>query len=540
MFGRTLRFADGGGGLPCGAVRSWQAQGVTHGSTLRPVVRTGVLLAALTVVLALTVLHDGYNTDPGGLSWWYAASWLLFGVAAWSLRKVPVRRQAALIVAGGIAVAATGLLAPPRTSTDSYRYAWDGRVQAAGISPYDHAPRDRELTGLRDPWLFPTDPAQCALPDHARVDGGCTRLNRPSVHTIYPPVAEAYFLLMDEIAPGSARIKPLQIGGALCAVGTTLVLVRILRRRGTGGGPGTAPMPVPMSVSVSGAAYWAWCPALPVEAVNNAHVDVLAVLLTVAGIGVLTGGRGAGRLAALTGGHGAESPGAPTGGRGPESAISRIRAALGGALIGAGVAVKMLPAVVLPAVLRRRPVTVLLSTVGLIALSYLPYVLASHSSVFGYLGGYTQEEGYDDPAARGRFALLRLVLPPSWSLPVTLVVLLALTAYVLRSGKPERPWSGALLLLGSAFLLLTPGYSWYALLLVALVALDGRWEWLTVAGAGAASYVTARAAPGFPVATTAYAIAAGAVLAGCVLRLRRRPAYDSGPAEVLSNGRVSV
>ncbi|MFE9116298.1 glycosyltransferase family 87 protein [Streptomyces sp. NPDC007172] len=514
---------------------------MTHGSTLRPVVRTGVLLAALTAVLALTVLHDGYNSDPGGLSWWYAASWLLFALAAWSLRKVPARGQAALIVAGGIAIAATGLLAPPRTSTDSYRYAWDGRVQAAGISPYDHAPRDRELTGLRDPWLFPTDPAQCALPDHARVDGGCTRLNRPSVHTIYPPVAEAYFLLVDEISPGSARIKPLQIGGALCAVGTTLVLVRILRRRrGTGGEPGSAPVPAAVPVSVAGAAYWAWCPALPVEAVNNAHVDVLAVLLTVAGIGVLTGGRGTQRLVAPAGAHGTEKLGHPTGGHGSESAISGLRAVLGGALIGAGVAVKMLPAVVLPAVLRRRPVTVLLSTVGLIALSYLPYVLASHSSVFGYLGGYTEEEGYDDPAARGRFALLRLALPPSWSLPVTLVVLLALTAYVLRRGRPERPWAGALSLLGSAFLLLTPGYSWYALLLVALVALDGRWEWLTVAGAGAASYVTARAAPGFPVATTAYAIAAGAVLTGCVLRLRRRPEYDADPAEARSEGRVSV
>ncbi|WP_374701879.1 hypothetical protein [Streptomyces sp. CB02959] len=48
---------------------------------------------------------------------------------------------------------------------------------------------------------------------------------------------------------------------------------------------------------------------------------------------------------------------------------------------------------------------------------------------------------------------------------------------------------------GSAFLLLSPGYSWYALLLIALVALDGRGEWLAVAVAGTAAYVTARAFP---------------------------------------------
>lgn len=474
---------------------------MTHG----PVVRTAALLAALTTVLALTVRRDDYAGDPGGLSWWYGAAWLLFAAAVWSLRTVPVSHRAALIVAGSVAVAATGLLAPPRTSTDAYRYAWDGRVQAAGISPYDHAPADRELAGLRDSWLFPTDPAQCALPDHAAVDGGCTRINRPTVHTIYPPVAEASYLLVNALSPGSARLKPLQIGGALCAVGTTLGLLRMLRRRGPDGARG----------SMSGAAYWAWCPALPLEAVNNAHVDVLAVLLTVAGLGALTGGQGPGR-----------------------PAIGRLRAASGGALIGAGVAVKLLPAAVLPAVLRRRPVTVLLSTAGVIALSYLPYALASHSSVFGYLGGYTQEEGYDDPSTRGRFALLRLVLPDDWSLPVTAAVLLAVTGHVLWRGKAERPWSGALLLLGTAFLLLTPGYSWYALLLVALVALDGRWEWLTVAAAGAAAYVTAPAAPDFPVPTTAYGVAACAVLAGGLLR--RRAVRGAGRPEALSVERVNV
>ncbi|MCT9090080.1 DUF2029 domain-containing protein [Streptomyces sp. ASQP_92] len=472
--------------------------------THRRTVCTAVLLAALTTVLAFTVLKDGFRADPAGLSWWYAAAWLLFALAAWSVSKVPGRHRAALIVAGSIAIASTGLLAPPRTSTDAYRYAWDGRVQAAGISPYDHAPADREVAPLRDTWLFPTNPAQCAGPERARVDGGCTRLNRPAVHTIYPPVAEAYYLLVDEIAPGGARLKPLQIGGALFAVGTTLVLVRILRRRGPDGTPG----------QVTGAAFWAWCPAVPLEAVNNAHIDVLAVLLTVAGLGALTGGGG--------------------------PAIGRVRAAAGGMLIGAGVAVKMLPAMVLPAVLRRRPVIVLLSTAGMVALSYLPYVLVSHSSVFGYLGGYTEEEGYDDPSGQGRFALLRMVLPDAWALPVALAALLGVTVYVLRRGQAERPWSGALLLFGWAFLLLTPGYSWYALLVVALVALDGRWEWLTVAVAGACVYVAAKALGDFPMARTAYAVAACAALAGWAVRRRWRPGQEADREEVLSQGRVTV
>ncbi|MEU5432814.1 glycosyltransferase family 87 protein [Streptomyces sp. NPDC020719] len=460
-------------------------------TAVRRTALTAALLVALAAVLALTFVEDGYYGHPGALSWWYLACWLLFAAAAWSLRRVPAAHRTGLILAGGVLVAATGLAAPPTTSTDMFRYAWDGRVQAAGISPYDHVPADRELAGLRDSWLFPSG-AACKGPDRAGIGEAdrCTRLNRPKVHTIYPPVAEVYFLGVHELSPPGARHKPLQVGGALLAVATTGVLLLILRRRG----------------DVRGAAYWAWCPAVPIEAVNNAHVDGLAVLFTVAGLGAV-----AGVWPRLRGARGN---------------------AVGGLLIGAGVAAKMLPAVVLPGALSgvlagrrpnwRRAASVLVPTAGCVALSYLPYVLVSHASVFGYLGGYAEEEGYDDASARSRYGLVRLVLPDGWALPGALVVVALVVLYVLRRGDPRRPWSGALLVLGWAFLLMTPGYSWYALLLVALVALDGRWEWLAVAAAGAVCYVTARAMPhSFDlVRTSAYAVAAAIALAGWVLRRR--------------------
>ncbi|MEV6651619.1 glycosyltransferase 87 family protein [Streptomyces sp. NPDC051219] len=445
-------------------------------------VRTGVLLAALAAVLTLTIRKDGYHSDPAGLSWWYAASWLLFGAAAWSLRKAPVAHAVALVLAGGIAVAATGLAAPPRTSTDAYRYAWDGRVQAAGISPYDHAPADPEPARLRDSWLFPTG-AACEGPDRVRIPAvgavvaQCTRLNRPHVHTIYPPVAEGYFLLVHSLSPDGARHKPLQTGGALLSLGTTAALLLVLRRRG----------------DVRYAAYWAWCPAVPVEAVNNAHADALGVLLAVIGLGVV-----------------------------------KARRVAGGAVLGAAIGTKLLPAVVLPGTLSgvrrfRDAAAVLLPAAAVLAVTYVPYVLVSDGSVLGYLGGYVVEEGYDDTStAKNRFAVLRLLLPDAWAVAAATVVLLLVVLHVLRRGDPRRPWSGALLVTGTAFLLLTPGYSWYALLLVGLVALDGRWEWLGIAVAGAAKYVTGRAFPdSYTVGTTAYAIAAAAVLVGWALRRAR-------------------
>lgn len=453
-------------------------------------VRAGLLLAALTAALVFTIGYDGYHADPAGLSWWYAASWLLFAAAVGSLRKVPGRQAAALVLAGSAMVAATGLVAPPRTSTDAFRYAWDGRVQAAGISPYDHAPADPALARLRDSWLFPTGPA-CAGPDRAPVPSPgdtphCTRLNRPAVHTVYPPVAEAYFYGVEQLSPSGARLKLFQIAGALLSVAVTAALVLIstrLRRVG------------PLT-----AAYWAWCPAVPVEAVNNAHVDVLGVLFTVVGLGLLAAGR---RLS-------------------------------GSAFLGAAVATKLMPAVVLPGALSgvrrvRDAAAVLVPVTAVTVLAYVPYVLASHASVFGYLGGYVQEEGYEDATARNRYAVLRLLLPEAWTVPALVVIMLLVTGYVLWRGDPERPWSGALLVTGTAFLLLTPAYSWYALLLVALVALDGRWEWLAVAAAGAVTYVTSHAFDdGATVSTTAYAVAAAAVLTGWAWRRQTRATSFGG------------
>ncbi|MFI9592930.1 glycosyltransferase 87 family protein [Nonomuraea sp. NPDC052265] len=418
-------------------------------------------LAALAAVVLRTV------TGPPHLGW-YLTAWALFAAALWRAGRLPERPLAALVVAGGIALAGFGLLAPPSSSTDSFRYAWDGRVQAAGISPYDHPPSDPALARLRDDWLFPPAcdaPALWPLPG-----GGCTRINRPSEPTIYPPVAQGYFLLVHWLSPDGVRHKALQLGGFVAAVAVLAILCRTAGARR--------------------AAYWAWCPAVPVEAVNNAHVDVLGVLLVVL-------------------------------------AFSAVRGR--GALLGAAVATKLLPVTALPGALSgvlaegvawRR----ILATAGpaglVLALSYLPYVLASGASVAGYLPGYLKEERYDGPGGGNRYAVLRLLVPDGWA-PWAAIALLGLVVLaVLRYGDADRPWRGALLVSGSLLLLFTPGYSWYALLVIALAALDGRWEWLGVALAGAVAYTAGPAAPGTP-GTPSYAAAALAVLIGWAVRRSR-------------------
>ena len=91
--------------------------------------------------------------------------------------------------------------APPRQSDDLYRYIWDGRVQAAGIDPYAVRARGaRSWPGCgMSSCGIPAPITACRtayVTSHPAADltAGCTLINRPTVPTIYPPVAEAYFL----------------------------------------------------------------------------------------------------------------------------------------------------------------------------------------------------------------------------------------------------------------------------------------------------------------------------------------------------------
>ena len=94
-------------------------------------------------------------------------------------------------------------------------------MQASGIDADRYVPAAPELAGLRDPVLWPATSHWCVrpgTPDPDRAGAtlvpGCSKLNRPWVHTIYPPVAEAYFLAVDEASPAGAGTRPMQAAAA--------------------------------------------------------------------------------------------------------------------------------------------------------------------------------------------------------------------------------------------------------------------------------------------------------------------------------------
>lgn len=450
----------------------------------------GYLLAAAGALVAVVVVETAVvragGVGPGRyrllaliLLWWglaVAGAWLL-------LRARPARVALVLVFVGLVALQLAAFSRGGQISDDLYRYAWDGHVQAAGIDPYRYPPAAPELRGLRDPWLWP-DAATCERLGKRAVE--CSRINRPAERTIYPPVAEAWFTAV-HLLPGGSREHHQQLYAGLVSLGLTGLLVALLRRRGR---------------DPRLAALYAWSPLAGLDIASDAHVDVLAVIL---GVGAL-------------------------------ALLARRRPALGGLLLGAAVAVKLYPALLLPAALRRRPLVVGGVATAVVAGSYLPHVVAVGPRVLGYLPGYLREEHYQ---GGGRFVLLSLFgLSGRAATVVAVVVLGAVAAAALRSNPTRVPVTlAALWTVGAALLVANPVQPWYSILLVALAILEGRPEWLAVSVAAYPTYFTALLldAPAREVGGGSYAAAALVVATATVLRSQRRR-HLGDPAAVLRRG----
>jgi uncharacterized membrane protein len=187
------------------------------------------------------------------------------------------------------------------------------------------------------------------------------------------------------------------------------------------------------------------------------------------------------------------------------AAHTRRATAFGGAVIGLAIATKLTPALITPALLRRRPVMLALAVTAAIVAVYLPHLLTVGGAVIGFIPGYLREEGFRDGS---RFALLTALVPQSWAGPFAAAILASVAVLIARTADPDRPWLNATIMTGTALLIAAPIYPWYALLLVVLVALGGRAAWLAVA---AAAYPAHTYNLGYPVVfgqRLGYAVAA--------------------------------
>ncbi|HEX5325474.1 MAG TPA: glycosyltransferase 87 family protein [Acetobacteraceae bacterium] len=267
-----------------------------------------------------------------------------------------------------------------------------------------------------NPYRFiPADPALAALRDPFIYP----HVNRASYAlTAYPPAAELVFRAIAAIRPGVLAMKVAMLGFDLLAI---VAVMAVLARAG-----------LPRQRVL----IYAWNPLAVWAFAGNAHVDAIAVGL----IGVAL-------LARL-----------------------RQRDGLAGALLGAAILVKFLPAAIAPALWRRGDWRLPVACLAVIVALYGCYSGVGWQ-VFGFLPGYAAEEGIDKAGGLWLAGVIGALVPlaPRVYLAAAGAGLLALGVWVaLRPRAPADPGRDIVRVAGDAAMLaaattvvLSPHYAWY-------------------------------------------------------------------------------
>jgi len=187
-------------------------------------VKPAVAVAAILGAAALAATQG----RPADVALLVAAAFLPYGLLLHRPPEVDAERLGLFILAAGLPLA----LAPTILSDDLFRYLWDAQVLAETGDPYRYAPDDGALAELHDA--------------HWR------RVNNPAIPTIYPPIAQLWFVLLDTLAHAPVTLK-------LGALGAHLGVAMLLRRWAT----------------PAAALAYGMNPLALAESASSGHVDVL-------------------------------------------------------------------------------------------------------------------------------------------------------------------------------------------------------------------------------------------------------------------------
>jgi alpha-1,6-mannosyltransferase len=371
----------------------------------------GFGLLAFTKQLIVEFHH--FTIGFSGVAGW---SLILYTLAAAAILTLPADRfTLPLIIGFGIALRLVTLMPAPFMSSDIYRYAWDGVVQHAHISPYRYVPGDPALAFLRGP--------NRDLFDHIN--------RRDYAHTIYPPVAQILFY---GITWFNASVRFMKLAMILFEGLTVYALMELLHALGR---------------RREEILLYAWCPLLIWEIGSSGHLDSAVMAFM--------------SLALL--------------------ARLRRRPIRTGIFLGAAILIKFYPLVLVPALWQRKDLRMPLTIVGLAAFSYACYASVGRL-VFGFLGGYVQEEGMETGSRYFPLDLARH-LPGLHHVPVFLYLLIVAIAFaglafwswrtanssisrrasfwprVFRLPQGAAFLPGALFLAFAMMLAFSPHYPWY-------------------------------------------------------------------------------
>ena len=354
-----------------------------------------VLGVAMLVLFRIAVHSEGVAGMVPFLELVVVQSVIYLAVSWLSLRSSDSRSLLLL----GLVFAALFRLAiifsPPYLSDDIFRYIWDGRVQAAGVNPYRYIPAEEPLAQLRDETIY-------------------QRINRrDTVRTIYPPIAQAAFLLITRFSESVTWMKAAMVGFEAIAI---WAIVQLLSSFG---------------FARQRVLIYAWHPLAVWEFAGSGHADALAIAFIA--------------LALLARRKNAET--------------------LTGVLLACATCVKLFPIVLLPAVYIRRSWRMPLAFLATVLIAYLPYLSVGPMGVLGSLPAYSSEQGLISGKQYFLLALARYVVdvPTVAYFVFVAAVLGALSLWMILDRRVDdtRYLRNGLVIASVFMLFQAPHFSWY-------------------------------------------------------------------------------
>lgn len=355
----------------------------------------------------------------------FFSAFLIFSIctlAVWRAQPAASRRWTLLILAAGLLFRFTVAPARPATSSDIYRYLWEGRVVRAGINPYLHPPASPQLAPLRD-WVWPL-------------------VQHKSVPAAYPPVAQ-YVLALAGFLPLSP-VTALKLALALFDALALLVLADLLRRLGR-----------PPAWAIA----YAWHPLAVCEVVARGHLDAIGLFFLVL----------AARLLLVPSAPGRISSGA----------------ALALSILSKGYALLLAPFFLMAAKPHRRAFALSLAAAAfLLYLPFLPAGKDLFSGLTAYAERWSGNAGIFALVKLALSRLSPD--PDTLARIVCLALLAAWLGHLLRVGRRAETPEAALILSQRAlmgFFLLAPTvYPWHLAWTLPFLCLDRSLPWLALTG----------------------------------------------------------
>jgi len=170
----------------------------------------------------------------------------------------PNKSMLIIVLAFGFAIRAAMFFSTPILENDFQRYFLDGNLLISGLNPYDVYPEKLVENLENEDWRsdpankrFTTPEAEIAL----------SQVNHPHIRTVYPPVAQAAFVVSQAFFPWS--LAGWKFFLLLMEIGIILGLYRILVHLGKN--------PILLTI------FW-WNPVVIKEFYNSSHMDFIILL----------------------------------------------------------------------------------------------------------------------------------------------------------------------------------------------------------------------------------------------------------------------